>query len=164
MKKTKAISSETMVFRVHKYVPKWTLWEKTADNGMRTYSLEYQKEGRVARMVDLNTPVMRAKLRYMRDYQPEQLMELLNNGKLYLFLRRLISFLRFFQKHRTHRAVSPLFNCLVIVTVVPCPASDSTFRSDINRSMIVNPMPLRSSPPVVNRGVLARSTSSIPTP
>ena len=89
MKKTKAISSETMVFRVHKYVPKWTLWEKTADNGMRTYSLEYQKEGRVARMVDLNTPVMRAKLRYMRDYQPEQLMELLNNGKLYLFLRRL---------------------------------------------------------------------------
>ena len=89
MKKTKAISSETMVFRVHKYVPKWTLWEKTADNGMRTYSLEYQKEGRVARMVDLNTPVIRAKLRYMRDYQPEQLMELLNNGKLYLFLRRL---------------------------------------------------------------------------
>lgn len=89
MPRTKAISSETMVFRVHKYVPKWTLWEETADNGMRTYFLEYQKEGGVARTVDLDTPVIRAKLRYMRDYQPEKLMELLNNGKLYLFLHRL---------------------------------------------------------------------------
>lgn len=90
MKRTKAVlDSDTMIFRVHKYVPKWTLWEETEDNGTRKYFLEYQKEHGAARTVDLKTPVMTAKLRYMRDYQPELLQELLNSGKLYLYLLRL---------------------------------------------------------------------------
>lgn len=66
--------------------------ETKHDNGMRTYSLEYQNEKKgTARTVELNLPVMRARLRYLRDYQPEVLMDLLNSGKLYLHLLRLFS-------------------------------------------------------------------------
>lgn len=48
--------------------------ETKRDNGIRTYSLEYQNEKKgTARTVELNLPVMRARLRYLRDYQPEVL-------------------------------------------------------------------------------------------
>ena len=51
-----------------------------------------------------------------------------------------------------------------MVTVVPFPGVERTRRVSIKLSMMVNPMPARSSPPVVNIGALARSTSAMPTP
>ena len=41
------------------------------------------------------------------------------------------------------------------VTVVPFPGADFTLRASIKLSMMVKPMPERSSFPVVNRGVRA---------
>ena len=51
-----------------------------------------------------------------------------------------------------------------ITTVVPRPATDRTFKLSIKLSMMVKPMPLRSSPPVVNMGCRAFSTSGMPRP
>ena len=51
-----------------------------------------------------------------------------------------------------------------IVTVVPRPGTDLTRRGSIKLSMIVKPMPLRSSPPVVYIGVRACATSAMPMP
>jgi hypothetical protein len=51
-----------------------------------------------------------------------------------------------------------------IVTVVPRPARERTFSVSIKLSMMVKPIPLRSSPPVVNMGALAFSISSMPQP
>ncbi len=90
MAKSTAINSETMVYRVWRYVPKWTLWETKEDNGIRYYSLEYQNvEKGTARTVQFFSEIINARLRYMRDYQPELLMEQLNKGTLYLNLLRL---------------------------------------------------------------------------
>ena len=51
-----------------------------------------------------------------------------------------------------------------IVTVVPRPGTDLTRSVSIKLSMMVKPMPLRSSPPVVYIGVRACATSAMPTP
>ena len=51
-----------------------------------------------------------------------------------------------------------------MVTVVPFPGVERTRSVSIKLSMMVNPMPERSSFPVVKRGVLACATSAIPTP
>ena len=51
-----------------------------------------------------------------------------------------------------------------MVTDVPRPGAEVTFMASIKLSMIVKPMPLRSSPPVVYMGWRARSTSEMPTP
>lgn len=90
MANSTAINSETMIYRVWRYVPKWTLWETKSDNGMRYYSLEYQDEKKgTARSVQFISKAITARLRYMRDYRPELLMEQLNNGTLYINLLRL---------------------------------------------------------------------------
>ena len=51
-----------------------------------------------------------------------------------------------------------------MVTVVPFPGAERTFRESMKLSIMVKPMPERSSLPVVNRGVRACSTSAMPTP
>ena len=51
-----------------------------------------------------------------------------------------------------------------MVTVVPRSGTERTFRVSIKLSMMVNPMPERSSLPVVKSGVRACYTSAIPTP
>ena len=51
-----------------------------------------------------------------------------------------------------------------IVTVVPRPGTDLTRSVSMKLSMIVKPMPLRSSPPVVYIGVRACATSAMPMP
>ena len=51
-----------------------------------------------------------------------------------------------------------------IVTVVPRPGTDLTRSVSMKLSMIVKPMPLRSSPPVVYSGVRACATSAMPMP
>ena len=51
-----------------------------------------------------------------------------------------------------------------IVTVVPRPGTDLTRSVSMKLSMMVKPMPLRSSPPVVYIGVRACATSAMPTP
>ena len=51
-----------------------------------------------------------------------------------------------------------------MVTVVPLPTVERTFTVSIKLSMMVKPMPERSSFPVVNKGVRACSTSGMPTP
>ena len=51
-----------------------------------------------------------------------------------------------------------------MVTVVPRPGTDLTRSVSMKLSMIVKPMPLRSSPPVVYIGVRACATSAMPTP
>ena len=50
------------------------------------------------------------------------------------------------------------------VTVVPLPFFDDTFSRSLKLSITENPSPERSSPPVVNSGSIAFSTSSIPQP
>ena len=51
-----------------------------------------------------------------------------------------------------------------MVTAVPFPGVERTFRESIKLSIMVNPIPARSSLPVVNMGVRACATSLIPTP
>ena len=51
-----------------------------------------------------------------------------------------------------------------IVTVVPRPGTDLTRSVSMKLSMMVKPIPLRSSPPVVYIGVRACATSAMPTP
>ena len=51
-----------------------------------------------------------------------------------------------------------------ITTAVPFPGTERTVNLSIKLSIIVKPMPLRSSPPVVNMGCRALSTSDIPRP
>src|SRR5699024_10291268 len=51
-----------------------------------------------------------------------------------------------------------------MVTRVPLPGAERTVTLSMKDSIMVKPMPLRSSPPVVYRGWRACSTSSIPRP
>ena len=51
-----------------------------------------------------------------------------------------------------------------MVTVVPFPGVERTFRLSMKLSIMVKPIPERSSLPVVNRGARACSTSGMPTP
>ena len=51
-----------------------------------------------------------------------------------------------------------------MVTVVPRPGFERTRRLSIKLSIMVKPIPLRSSPPVVNMGDRARLISGMPTP
>jgi len=51
-----------------------------------------------------------------------------------------------------------------MVTVVPLPGVERTFTASMKLSMMVKPMPERSSLPVVKRGVRACSMSGMPTP
>ena len=48
--------------------------------------------------------------------------------------------------------------------MVPLPGTDFTAMWSMKLSMMVKPMPLRSSPPVVNMGCRAFSTSGMPRP
>lgn len=89
---TTLIRSDTKVYCNYKkqYLNKWILVEIKNSNGFRRYKLDYFNERKETfRTVDLDLPVMRARLRYLRDNQPEVLMDLLNSGKLYLHLLRL---------------------------------------------------------------------------
>ncbi len=89
---TTAIRSNTKVYceRKKEFVPKWILVELKADNGTRRYKLtHYSDNTEKFRTIDLDTPVIRARLRFMRDHREEQLMEQLDNGTLYLNLLRL---------------------------------------------------------------------------
>lgn len=90
---TTAIRSNTKVYcdRKKEFVPKYILVElKEADNGTRRYKLtHYSGNTEKFRTIDLDTPVIRARLRFMRDYREEQLMEQLDDGTLYLNLLRL---------------------------------------------------------------------------
>ena len=51
-----------------------------------------------------------------------------------------------------------------MVTWVPFPGVERTFTTSMKLSMMVKPIPERSSLPVVNSGVRACSTSAMPTP
>lgn len=89
---TTAIRSNTKVYcdRKKEFVPKYILVELKSDNGSRRYKLtHYSGNTEKFRTIDLDTPVIRSRLRFMRDYREEQLMEQLNNGTLYLELLRL---------------------------------------------------------------------------
>ena len=89
---TTAIRSNTKVYcdRKTEFVPKYILVEIKADNGTRRYKLtHYSDRTEKFRTIDLDTPVIRARLRFMRDYREQQLMEQLDNGTLYLNLLRL---------------------------------------------------------------------------
>ncbi len=89
---TTLIKSDTMVYctRKNKFENKWKLVELKADNGTRKYKLTHFSDiTQKYHTVELDTPVIRARLRFMRDYREEQLMEQLNDGTLYLKLLRL---------------------------------------------------------------------------
>ncbi len=89
---TTIIKRDTQVYCTYKnmFVNKWKLVEIKADNCMRKYKLShYSDRTEKYHTVDLDTPVMKARLRYMRDYLPDILMEQLNDGTLYLKLLRL---------------------------------------------------------------------------
>ena len=62
--------------------------------------------------------------------------------------------------HRFTRGAIRFF----ITTVVPRPAVERTVRLSMKLSIMVKPMPLRSSPPVVNMGCRALSISGMPRP
>ena len=51
-----------------------------------------------------------------------------------------------------------------MMTLVPSPGVERTVSLSIKLSMIVKPIPLRSSPPVVYNGFLALPMSSMPRP
>ena len=51
-----------------------------------------------------------------------------------------------------------------MVTWVPFPGVERTFTTSMKLSMMVKPIPERSSLPVVTSGVRAYSTSAMPTP
>lgn len=89
---TTAIRSNTKVYcnRKKEFVPKYILVELKADNGTRRYKLtHYSDNTEKFRTIDLDTPVIRARLRFMRDHREQQLMEQLDDGTLYLKLLRL---------------------------------------------------------------------------
>ena len=89
---TTPIRSNTKVYcnRKKEFVPKWILVELKSDNGSRRYKLtHYSDNTEKFRTIDLDTPVIRARLRFMRDNREEQLMEQLDDGTLYLRLLRL---------------------------------------------------------------------------
>src|SRR5699024_5250392 len=62
------------------------------------------------------------------------------------------------------RHPSRSLSTLSMVTIVPLPGVERTRSLSVKLSMMVNPMPLRVSSPVVNMGCLACSTFSMPRP
>lgn len=71
------------------YVPKWRL-EEYGEGIDRTYTLHYFNERKMQyRMVHFGDRYVYAHLRYLMDHHPDRLMAHLNNGTLYLYLKRL---------------------------------------------------------------------------
>lgn len=89
---TTLIKSDTKVYCTYKkqHLDKYILVEIKNENGFRTYKLTYYNDRKEQfRTINLDSDVMKARLRYLRDEQPEKLMELLNKGLLYLHLLRI---------------------------------------------------------------------------
>lgn len=89
---TTAIRSSTKVYCTYKkkFEHKWVLVEITGNNGIRKYKLtHFSDRTQKYRTIDLNTKVMKARLRFMRDNRADELMKQIDDGTLYLKLLRL---------------------------------------------------------------------------
>lgn len=71
------------------YVPKWQL-EECAEGKDRYYQIHYFNDRKMKyRIAAESDRYINAHLRYLMDFHPQRITEYLNNGTLYLYMKRL---------------------------------------------------------------------------